>query len=323
MSALLQVQHLTKSYLTKDAPFLAVNDVSFTANKGEIVGILGPNGSGKTTTLKSITGLTSFEKGVITINGMDSKANHDQLMFEVGAVLEGARNVYWRLGVEENIAYFAGLKGLSRTQAKIQAEHIITTLGLDQYRTEEVRKLSKGNQQKVAIACAVVHKPQLLLLDEPTLGLDVEVVRAMKGWLKELSHTNESCTLVTSHDMDFIEDVCDRVIIFYKGKLISTNSISELRKEYSPQKTITLSVEGKLSELTEQAVQSIAQWEIEEREQHTNLILRSPDLSLLSPSLSILENSQHSLADIKVSEDNLEDIFLNVINSKTHNGGDA
>lgn len=164
MNDILKVKNLTKSYPTKTGNFIAVNDISFSACRGEVLGILGPNGSGKTTTLKSIAALTSINQGEILIEGFDNHKYREDILFRIGALLKGARNIYWRMSVLENIIYFAGIKGIRRNEAIKWAEYLIDILLLTDQRNKEVRKLSKGMQQKVAIACAIVHQPSLVLM---------------------------------------------------------------------------------------------------------------------------------------------------------------
>ncbi|OFE12454.1 hypothetical protein PHACT_04310 [Pseudohongiella acticola] len=312
MVPVLEVAGLNKTYSSKGETVKAVNNISFSVNPGEIVGVLGPNGSGKTTTLKSICGLNAMDTGLIRVNGEDIEHQQWAAMLSTGAVLEGARNVYWRLTPQENIVYFAGLKGVPRNEACLRAQELIDRLSLNKYCDQQVRMLSKGNQQKVAIACALVHRPSLILLDEPTLGLDVDMVRDMKDWLRQLVDTRLSAMLVTSHDMDFIEAICDRVIILYQGEVISQNSVEELRRQFSPQKTFDLQVQGHPSGSVKADLET-SQWSIEENATSSRLTLRTGDLDTLSLALASLEQSGHRLIDINVTSDALEDIFIHTI----------
>lgn len=311
-SPVLEVSGLTKTYSKKGENFQAVNNISFAVAGGEIVGVLGPNGSGKTTTLKSICGLTGIDAGEIRLHGDNTATRQRSLKLHIGAVLEGARNVYWRLTPMENIVYFAGLKGLGRKQAKLRADELLTILALNDYRDREVRMLSKGNQQKVAIACALVHRPGLILLDEPTLGLDVDMVRGMKSWLRTVVDSSQSAMLITSHDMDFIEAICDRVVILYRGEIISENTVEELRRRYAPQKTFLLQIQGCLSPDVKSALEQDG-WAVDESENSSQLSLRTHDLLLLSSSLNTLAQGGSVLTDINVSSDTLEDIFVHAV----------
>lgn len=310
MDTVLQVSDLRKDY---PGGRTAVNGIDFMVEAGEIVGILGPNGSGKTTTLKSITGLTRADSGQVLLNGRDLAKDRRRALADMGTVLEGARNVYWRLTPIENIMYFAGLKGLPRPRALARASELVERLSLEEYQDQQLRMLSRGNQQKVAVACALVHEPALILLDEPTLGLDVEMVRGMKTWLRELVDRQKSAMVITSHDIHFIEALCDRVVILYQGELISENTVSELRSRYAPRKTLNLTVHGRV-DLTLQTRLVEFGWQVVRQPNASLLTLETSNLNVLNESLRLLGTHDHALLDIDVAQENLEDIFLRVVN---------
>lgn len=316
MTEILQVQELKKSYRRGEKITQAVKGLSFCAGAGEVVGVLGPNGSGKTTTLKSIAGLINFEEGKIVVNGFDNIRQRDQMLFHIGAVLEGARNVYWRLSPWENILYFAGLKGLARAQAQQQARQLLDVLDLNEKTHEEVRNLSKGMQQKVALACAIVHQPALILLDEPTLGLDVEIIRTMKPWIREMAHTRQSAILITSHDLDFIEDVCDRVIIIDKGEKVAEASVDELRARHNPQKTVIVTLNVEMAATDINAFKQLGAWDISIGAGKTTLTSTCKELDLLYPCFALLSQKGYSMGDLVVKEDSLEELFLKMIKGK-------
>ncbi len=232
MEEILLIENLTKTYPNGKEKLVVVNDICLKGYRGEILGILGPNGSGKTTTVKSIATLIDYDYGRIIVNGWDNKKNPNKVRAIIGAVLEGARNVHWRLTPVENMIYFAGLKGYSKKDIKENIEYFLETLNLKEVRNKQVRQFSKGMQQKVAVACAFITDPQVVLLDEPTLGLDVETSREIQRWLNKFVEERKIFILITSHDMKFIENVCDRVSIFKNGKLLITDKISNLKKYF-------------------------------------------------------------------------------------------
>lgn len=182
---ILKVENLCKTYRSKIKTIKAVENISFEGNKGEIFGILGPNGVGKTTTVKSIATIIYYDSGTILVDGYDNKKHPNLVKQRIGAVLEGSRNIFWRLTPEENMIYFAGLKGLSKKDVRSNIEYFLETLDLKDVRNKKVREFSKGMQQKVEVACAFITDPKIILLDEPTLGLDVETSRQMQVWIKK------------------------------------------------------------------------------------------------------------------------------------------
>lgn len=305
------VAHLTKRY--KD--IVAVNDVSFSVQPGEILGILGPNGSGKTTTLKSILGIVHYDSGHIAIDGMEHRMHREYLMRHAGAVLEGNRNVYWYLSPRENLEYFAGIKGLSTASIKDRMEMLLEMLELTDVSQKTVREFSRGMQQKVAIACAFIHDPKILFLDEPTLGLDVETTRAIKILLKKIVAEEQKTIIVTSHDMRFIEDVCDRVLIINKGRIISHETVSSLKNKYAL-RTLKIVTEATLSDAQRQSLLLLDSCNIEEFETGHRVIVGLKKTNLIYELMNILAREHTEIRSIDIEEDNLEDIFVNLI----HNG---
>lgn len=224
----LAVKHLRKTFLDKKRKVEAIKDISFSVGKGEMVGLLGPNGAGKTTTIKCILGLVKPDSGDITVSGIDCRRNPREASKNMAAVLEGARNVYWRLTVWENIIFFAGIHGVSVVKGKEYFEYLLEELKLKDKRNTEVRNLSSGYKQKTAVACALAKMTPLVFLDEPTLGLDVESSYELREALKRLQSEEKRTIIVSSHDMRVIQDVCSRVIIVSGGKVVVDAGVEEL-----------------------------------------------------------------------------------------------
>ena len=183
---MLSIEQLSKSY----GDVRALSDISFSLGKGEVVALLGANGSGKTTTINSICGLIDFEQGDISVLGKSVKESPKYLR-DIGAVLGGCRNINWRLTASQNAEYFARLRGASSKVFKPNIEMLESRLGLEKYRGQAVRKLSTGNKQKAALMSALCYQPSLLLLDEPTLGLDVTTVHELQKIIEQLAAENQ------------------------------------------------------------------------------------------------------------------------------------
>lgn len=249
----LEVERLQKSYRYGKI-VTAVRDVSLTLAIGEVLAFLGPNGAGKTTTIKMIAGLIRPDAGTVQIAGIDPHRNPQALRF-VGAVLEGNRNLYWRLTPEENLEYFGVLKGLTRREVRRRSRELLERFDLTSKRRTSVQKLSRGMQQKLAIAVALIHQPKLLLLDEPTLGLDVEATQYVKGLVKAIA-ANGCAILLTTHQLDIAEELSDRVAIIQKGKIIASATTRDLIKQFSGTAYI-IEVEGELDNLQIQKLQNL------------------------------------------------------------------
>lgn len=225
----LQVQSMTKVFRDRGgATVRAVDGVSFEVKRGEVLGLLGPNGAGKTTSIKCILGLMRPDSGQITLLGQDVQAAYPRILQKMSAVLEGSRNLYWRMSVWENVSFFAALHGVRSSEDQKYFGHLLKLFGLEEKRHTEVRKLSQGMKQKASVVCALARRTPLVFLDEPTLGLDVETSLELRSVLKQLAREEERTFVVSSHDMDVIQDVCGRVAIMSSGRIVVDDKVSHL-----------------------------------------------------------------------------------------------
>ncbi|WP_047982783.1 ABC transporter ATP-binding protein [Ornithinibacillus californiensis] len=249
MQPIVEVKNLKKSYKKRKTKeyITAVNDISFTVNKGEILGLLGPNGAGKTTTIKMICGLVKPDSGSISINGIDNQSKRLQAQEHISAVLEGNRNLYWRLTVRENLEYFAGNRGKSRKEVSTQIDDLLEQFNLKNKEKEMVNRLSRGMQQKLAIAVALLAGSEVILLDEPTLGLDIETGYEVRELLREIVRTQKKTIIITSHDMDVIQDLCERTVIINSGKIVTNDYVENLMKLFDV-RAYSIKLDGHLSE---------------------------------------------------------------------------
>ncbi|XGV99484.1 MAG: ABC transporter ATP-binding protein [Leptolyngbya sp. BL-A-14] len=229
--SLLEVRHLHKSYRAQGKTTQAVQDVSLQIDANQVLAFLGPNGAGKTTTIKMIAGLVLPDRGTVSIAGRDPHRDA-QALRSVGAVLEGSRNLYWRLTPAENLEYFGVLRGLSQRVARQRSRVLLDRFELSHKSTTRVQKLSRGMQQKVAIAVALIHEPPLLLLDEPTLGLDVEATQTVKRLVREIASEGRAI-LLTTHQLDIAEELSDRVAIINQGSIVTEQATEALIQQFS------------------------------------------------------------------------------------------
>jgi ABC-2 type transport system ATP-binding protein len=227
--AIVSVDGLTKVYRSRRrGEVRAVDDVSFEVASGEIVGLLGPNGAGKTTTIKCLCTLVKPTSGRMVVDGVDATEHPRAATAKLAAVLEGNRNIYWRLTARENLEYFAALHGIPRRSIAGLSDELIGRFGLREARNADARTLSRGMQQKLAVACAFVKQTPILLLDEPTLGLDVETSLELRGMLRSLAAEAGRTILLSSHDMDVVQDVCERVVVINNGRIVTADRIDNL-----------------------------------------------------------------------------------------------
>lgn len=230
-----RVRDVHKEYESAEGTVTALSGVSFDIEPGTVVGLLGPNGAGKTTLIKSILDLVRPTAGTIEVFGRDVHESGGELYHDVSAMLEGARNIYWRLSLRENLYYFTGLQGIDPATVQDENRSIVETLGLTNKLDEPVNSLSRGMKQKATLACTLARRTELLFLDEPTLGLDVEAAEALKRTLRQMAAENDKTVVLSSHDMDVIQELCDRVIVLCDGEVIVDDSVSSLLNAFETQ----------------------------------------------------------------------------------------
>ncbi|MFB6120808.1 MAG: ABC transporter ATP-binding protein [Halobacteriaceae archaeon] len=222
--AALYVEGLRKQF----GDVTAVADVSFAVEPGEVVGLLGPNGAGKTTTIKSILGLVEPDAGDVRIRGVDVSERPRAAYAHVDAMLEGARNDYWRLTVRENLRYFAAIRGRDPDSLADRHVELLERFDLADEADTQVRALSRGMKQKVSLASALAGDVSAAFLDEPTLGLDVESSLQLRREIVRLAEERGLTLVISSHDMEVIEDVCDRVVIMSRGRVVADDTVDNL-----------------------------------------------------------------------------------------------
>lgn len=210
----------------------AVDNISFKVNKGEIVGLLGENGAGKTTSLRMIATMLKPTGGTAVVNGYDIVKDQKKVRGEIGILFGGEVGLYDRLTARENIKYFSELNGMSDKETIKSIDYLVEMLDMKDYIDRRVGKFSRGMKQKVAIARSIVHNPSVMLFDEPTAGLDVTAARIVQDFIKKCKEDNKAI-IFSSHSMSEVERICDRVIIIHKGKIMEEGTVEELKTKYN------------------------------------------------------------------------------------------
>ncbi|WP_270465214.1 ABC transporter ATP-binding protein [Fusobacterium polymorphum] len=208
----------------------ALKDISFSIKKGEIFGILGPNGAGKSTLIKIMATLLKEDSGSIKILGLDVDKNEKVIRQKINLITGSERGLYWRLTARENLEYFAELYGISKKNKKNLIDKLVKLVGLFGREDEKVEKYSKGMKQRLQIARGLINDPQIIFLDEPTLGLDVLSAVNLRKLIKELSREGKTI-IYTTHYMKEAEEICDRVLFINKGKVLDIGNIDDLKRK--------------------------------------------------------------------------------------------
>ncbi|MFC7155218.1 ABC transporter ATP-binding protein [Halomarina halobia] len=218
------IEGLTKTY----GDVRAVDDVTLNVDPGEVVGLLGPNGAGKTTLIKCALGLLVPTAGSVRVGDVDVLADPAPAYRHASAMLEGARNVYWRLTVRENVRFFAGLQGIDPRTRREEHAALLDSLGLGERADDAVTDLSRGMKQKTALACTLARETPVVFLDEPTLGLDVGASYDLRQRIRRLADEEGRAIVLSSHDMDVVQEVCDRAVVLNEGRVAADGSVEEL-----------------------------------------------------------------------------------------------
>jgi ABC-2 type transport system ATP-binding protein len=302
----IEVKSLTKIYGEQKA----VDNISFSVGKGEIVGFLGPNGAGKSTTMKIVTGYLLADAGEVNVCGIDVKAAPLETKKKIGYLPE-ANPLYFDMYVREYLDFIADVHSIKNKKEKI--EEVIRTVGLSPESKKKVGQLSKGYKQRVGLAAALIHNPEVLILDEPTTGLDPNQIIEIREVIKQLGQNKT--VLFSSHILQEVEAICDRVIIINKGKLVANDTLSVLRNQSQNNNAIRVTFKETIDSSLLQNLNGVAavnklntnEWELVSN--HVNETKRL----LLELSL------QHNLniVSLQSGEQSLEDVFRSLTGSST------
>lgn len=245
----LTIQNLTKTYGAN----VAVNDISFRIDSGEVVGFLGPNGAGKSTTMKIITGCISADSGTVLIDDIDISTANTALKHKIGYLPEN-NPLYLNMYVREYLEYSAAMY-MPRSETLNAVNYAVDAVGLGEHQYKKIGELSKGYRQRTGIARAMVHNPQILILDEPTTGLDPNQIVEIRSLIKELG--KEKTVILSTHIMQEAEAVCDRAIIIRKGNIVADDSIAAL-KAHNSRSTIIVEFDGEVSAESLQTIPGVS-----------------------------------------------------------------
>lgn len=236
MKKIIQVKNLTKKY----KELVAIDQLSFDVKKGEIIGLLGPNGSGKTTTINCILSLLNFEQGRIEIFGKEMNPESYDLKAKIGVVFQEVA-VFKELTVYDNLDYFCGLYIEDKEKRKKYIKDVIRLVGLENYQKFYPKQLSGGLLRRLNIACGIAHKPELIFLDEPTVAVDPQSRNNILDGIKKL-RDNGATIIYTTHYMEEVEILCDRIIILDKGKILAQGTSDELKELAHIEEKITVEI---------------------------------------------------------------------------------
>ena len=323
----IEVQSLKKIFETrrgfwrqKKKSVLAVEDISFSIAKGELFGLLGPNGAGKTTTVKMLTTILLPTAGIASILGFDLREDTQEIRKRIGFTFGGARGLYGRLTARDNLRYFAELYALEPGLSKKRIAEMLNMVGLTERADDRVETFSTGMQQRLHLARALLHDPEVIFLDEPTVGIDPVGARELRQTVKNLRQAGKTIML-TTHYMAEAEELCDRIAIVNKGKIVAMDTPSTLRRGISPESIIEITV---TPENTGEIRDLITSFDGKNRVETTenllenrfNIYTAEPEyvLQVLGPSLQ-----SKSIQGLQVRNQTMEDVYVAIIQDTNRN----
>ncbi len=292
------VSHLSKKYGAQKA----VDDISFELHKGEIVGFLGPNGAGKSTTMKMITGYLSSDSGEILVGGIQVSPNNIVSKQKIGYLPE-SNPLYYDMFVREYLLFRAGVYDIENKYQKI--ESTIALIGLSSEANKKIGELSKGYKQRVGLAAALLHNPEVLILDEPTTGLDPNQIIEIREIIKKLG--KEKTILFSTHIMQEVEAICDRVIIINKGSIVANATLQELQKNKNNHHLVQVSFKQKIDVKKITEIEDVLQ--LDEVNEYTFHITTNHPDNIKRELLSLSLKEKLDIVSLQSHHQNLEHIF--------------
>lgn len=316
--AIISVEHLTKSFKVKEKEkgfigslksivktkfkeIQAVNDISFEVEEGEIIAFIGPNGAGKSTTIKMLTGILYPDSGKIEVLGIDPTKARKKLAYEIGTVFGQKEQLWMHLTAYDNFKFFGAIYDLSDKETEKRIEELSKLFNLEKFINTPVRNLSLGQRIRCEIVASLIHRPKVLFLDEPTIGLDPVVKESIRKLIKKMNKEYHTTIFLTSHDISDIEKLCKRVVIINDGQIVMDDSMTNLKYHYMDKKVIEVKLKNKVDFDNKNGIKVLKQKENNVRiEINTNETDLTTVLQLINP---------ENIIDINISNTPLEEII--------------
>ena len=293
-----------KSFFKRNYIYIeAVKDVSFEIEKGEIIGYIGPNGAGKTTTIKMLSGILTPDEGTININGLSPSKDRIKYVSNIGVVFGQRSQLWWDIPALDTFDLLKDIYKLDESEFNKTKEQLIELLDLKNIVNIPVRQLSLGQRMRCEIAASLIHKPSILFLDEPTIGLDAESKIKVRNFIKKINKEMDTTIILTTHDMSDIEALAKRIILIGKGQILYDGNIKNLKEKYDNTKEIQIITKNKLNKLNKKGI--IKQTK---KDYGYNFILDTNILSI-SNFLKYLSNLI-DIKDIEIENENIDNIIL-------------
>jgi ABC-2 type transport system ATP-binding protein len=303
----IHVSNLTKYY----NDYAAIRDVSFDVPAGKVVGFLGPNGAGKTTTMRILAGFLTATSGRATIDGLDVFWRPLEIRQRIGYMPENCP-LYPEMRISEYLRFRAGIKGLHGRRRRQRIDYVLQRCWLTDVRRQLIGTLSKGYRQRVGLADALLSEPPVLILDEPTIGLDPSQIRAARELIRELGR--QHTILLSTHILPEVEMTCDSVIIIHRGRIVASSGLKELGSQAGAQTTLLVDFDGNVDPDAVRRLPGVAHLEREKVANGTRLRIATDGSTELAPSLCTLAATHGwRLRELRPHRQTLEELFLRIV----------
>lgn len=303
---MIEISHLTKKF----DQFVAVDDLSFSVREGEVLGFLGPNGAGKSTTMKVITGFLAPSAGKVTIDGHDISSAALQAKRLIGYLPEGAPS-YGDMTTLEFLRFIAQIRGFRGAEIEQRVDHVINEVALESVRDQPIETLSKGFKRRVGLAQAIMHDPKVLILDEPTDGLDPNQKHHVRALIKSLA--TDKIVIVSTHILEEVTAVCSRAVIIANGKIVADGTPAELESQSRFHQAIRVTLTDSHDLLADlKAVPGVASVEVAESNGLAYTIFAEGGASIFSQVSEVARQKHWPISEFHVERGQLEDVFRSV-----------
>jgi ABC-2 type transport system ATP-binding protein len=304
---MIEVKNLSKKF----GNIVAVNGVSFTVNKGEVVGLLGPNGAGKTTTMRIVTCYLPATSGTALVAGFDVFENSLEVRKRVGYLPENAP-LYLDMPVLDFLQFISAIRGIPKQETKSRIRKMVEVCGLESVINRDIGELSKGFRQRVGLAQSLIHDPEILILDEPTVGLDPTQIIEIRELIKEIG--KEKTVILSSHILPEVSATCNRIIIIHKGEIVGSGTPDEMARSSKKSEIIHITIKGPLEAIQRQlnGIPEVKEFKVASSDDGVNSFEIKSELGVdLSERLFFMVvNNRWVLTELKKEIVNLEEIFL-------------